>query len=66
MSPNLSMIIDAKKFMWDGRVYDTKEDASRMADRLLTDNFDVRIVEEGEKFLIYTRRVVKEVTVRVQ
>ena len=66
MSPNLSMIIDAKKFMWDGRVYDTKEDASRMADKLQTDNFDVRIVEEGEKFLIYTRRVVKEVTVRVQ
>jgi hypothetical protein len=66
MSPNLSMIIDGKKFMWDGRLYDTKEDASRMADKLLSDNFDVRIVEEGGKFLIYTRRVVKEVVVRVQ
>jgi hypothetical protein len=66
MSPNLSMIIDGKKFMWDGRPYDTKEDASRMADKLLSDNFDVRIVEEGGKFLIYTRRVVKEVVVRVQ
>jgi hypothetical protein len=66
MSPNLSVVSDGKKFMWDGRLYDAREDASGTAEKFQNDGFDVRIVEEGGKFLIYTRRVVKEVVVRVQ
>ena len=28
MSPNLAMISDGKKFMWDGHTYDNKEEAN--------------------------------------
>jgi hypothetical protein len=61
MSPNLSMISDGKKFMWDGHLYDNKEDASRTAQAYQDEGFQVQIVEEGGKFLLYTRRTAKEV-----
>ena len=66
MSPNISLISDGKKFMWDGLLYDAKEDASRAGQFYQDDGFQIRIVEEGEKFLVYTRRLVKEVAVAAQ
>jgi len=60
MSPDLAMISDGKKFMWDGQLYDNREKASRAGESYQTDNFQIHIVEEGGKFLVYTRRPVKE------
>jgi hypothetical protein len=60
MSPNLAMISDGKKFMWDGQLYESKEEASRAAQSYESENFQIQIVEEGGKFLVYTRRTVKE------
>jgi len=60
MSPNLAMISDGKKFMWDGQLYESKEEASRAAQSYKSENFQIQIVEEGGKFLVYTRRTVKE------
>ena len=60
MSPDISLIGDGKKFMWDGLWYDAKEDASRAGQLYQDDGFQIRIVEEGGKFLVYTRRLVKE------
>ena len=61
MSPNLSLISDGKKFMWDGRLYVTREEASTVQEACRNDGFEVRMVEEGGKLLIYTRRTVKGV-----
>jgi len=47
--------------MWDGRLYATREDAAPAQEEYLKDNFEVEVVEEENRFLIYTRRVVKEV-----
>jgi hypothetical protein len=66
MSPDLAMIGDGKKFMWDGQLYENREDASRAGESYRNDNFEVRLVEEDGKFLVYTRRVVKEVVVAAQ
>ena len=66
MSPNLSRIFDGKKHMWDGRLNATREEASLSEEAYLKDNFEVRVVEEEGKFLIYTRRLVKEVVVTAQ
>jgi hypothetical protein len=59
MNPNLALVSDGKKFMWDGRVYATREEAAAVREACQNDGFEVRMVEEGEKFLIYTRRTVK-------
>ena len=66
MSPNLAMISDGKKFLWDGQPYDSKEAASSAAQSYQNDNFQVETVEEDGKFLMYTRRVVKEWVVATQ
>ncbi len=63
MSPNLAMISDGKKFMWDGQLHATREDAARVGDSYQNDKFEVRMVEQDGKFLVYTRRLVKEVAV---
>ncbi len=60
MSPNLSMISDGMKFMWDGQLYDNREEAARVGESYQKENFQIRIVKEGGKFLLYTRRTTKE------
>jgi hypothetical protein len=66
MSPSLAMISDGKKFMWDGQPYDNREEASRAEESYQNENFEIRTVEEGGKFLVYTRRTVKEWAVAAQ
>jgi hypothetical protein len=61
MSPNLTAIIEGKKFMWDGRVFDARDEGLRQADAYRNDNFEVQLVEQDAKFLVYTRRAVNEV-----
>ena len=61
MNPNLTLISEGKKYMWDGQSYATKEEASTVQGACLKDGFEVRVVEEGGKYLVYTRRVVKAV-----
>ncbi len=63
MSPSLSLLHEEKKFMWDARCYDTREEAARAGEKYQNDDFEVLQVEEGGKFLVYTRRVVKNVVV---
>lgn len=60
MSPNLTMISDGKKFMWDGELFETRANGLRAAEGYQKDNFEVRLVEQEGKFLVYTRRMVKE------
>jgi len=66
MSPNLAIISDGKKFLWDGQAYDSKEAAASVAQSYRNDNFQVQFVEEDGKFLVYTRRAVKEWVVATQ
>jgi len=66
MTPTLTLVADGKKFMWDGRTLESREEASRIAESYRKDNFEVRTVEEEGKFFVYTRRVVKGVAVTVQ
>jgi hypothetical protein len=54
------MISDGKKFMWDGQLFETGADGLRAAESYQKDNFEVRLVEQEGKFLVYTRRMVKE------
>jgi hypothetical protein len=66
MSPNIAMIGDGKKFMWDGQVYENKEEASRAEQSCQDENFQTRLVEQDGKFLVYTRRAVNQVAVPAQ
>lgn len=60
---DLARIIDGKKFMWDGKVYEKKEDADETAGKYRSDGFEVRCLKEGNDYYLFTRRVVTEVKV---
>ncbi len=61
--PDISKIINGKKFMWDGVVYESKKEAEDTMQKYKNDEFEVELIEEEKKHLLYTRRVVKEVVV---
>lgn len=61
--PDSSRIIDGKKFMWDNVVYETKKEAQDVEKKYREDGFEVELVEEEGKPLLYTRKVVTEIVV---
>jgi hypothetical protein len=59
--PDSSRIINGKKFMWDGVVYESKEKAQEVMDKYQKDNFNVELIEDETHYLLYTRRVVTKI-----
>ena len=63
MAEPRSRIIDGMKFMWDGRDYESVEEALEVKQEYEKESFETRLLEEDEKVHVYTRRVVAEVVV---
>jgi len=59
----LARIFDEKKFMWDGRAYNDVKEMMETKQKYQKDGFEVRVVEEDNRYFLFTRRVVKEVVV---
>ncbi len=55
-------MIDGKKYMWDGTEYENEGDANAAAERYRSEAFEA-VVVAGDKYRVYTRRVVTEVKV---
>ncbi len=52
-----ALFVDGRKFMWDGRTYESHEAANTARQAYEADGFEAHIhVDEG-KFFVYTRRV---------
>lgn len=60
-APN-ARFVEGKKFMWDGRVYPSQDDAAKAQATYERDGFETCTCEGEGTFLVYTRRVVKQVT----
>ena len=57
MTTPLARKVDGKKFMWDGVVYDSDDQAQQVMEGYAKDGFEVqKFVDEGQ-FLVYSRRV---------
>jgi hypothetical protein len=59
--PDASKIINGRKVMWDCIVYESEKEAQEVKKKYEDDNFEVELVQEEEKYLLYTRRVVTEI-----
>jgi hypothetical protein len=57
---------DEKKFMWDGRTYESEPEAINIKVEYEKNNFETRMVLEEEKYFLFTKRVVTEVVVEKQ
>ena len=60
---DLARVFNGKKYMWDGRIYETKQDMKKTAEEYEKENFEFEEVEEEGKYYLFTRRVVTEVVV---
>ncbi len=49
------------KFMWDGETYGASADAETRKKSYEEQGFETRMFNEDGKYLLYTRRVVKEI-----
>lgn len=54
---------DGKKFMWDGHTYASEREARDIGESYGQKGFEVRAAQEGNQYLVYTRRAVTEVVV---
>ncbi len=61
--PDAAKVIDGKKFMWDGEVYESEKDAQEVKKKYEKDDFEVELIQEENQFFLYTRRVVTEIVV---
>jgi 3-mercaptopyruvate sulfurtransferase SseA len=59
-------ILDGKKFMWDGKTYETEAEAAKTKAEYEKNNFETRLLSEGGKYFLFTRRVVTEIVVEGQ
>lgn len=62
--PNNVIVVEGKKLIWDGVDYTSGDDASAKMQKYKDDGFEVGVVEENGKTLLYTRRVVKDAVVQ--
>ena len=56
-------IIDGKKFGWDGENYETKSAAQEKIMKYNNDGFDTELIEEDDKYFVFTRRLATEIMV---
>jgi hypothetical protein len=54
----LAKKVNGKKFMWDGVIYDSDDQAQQIMEDYAKDGFEVQKFVEDGKFLVYSRRVV--------
>jgi hypothetical protein len=62
-NPSRAVTVDGKKFLWDGRLFENHDNAARQAETYKNDSFEVQMVEQDGRHLVYTRRVIREVVV---
>jgi hypothetical protein len=56
LQPQPALLVDGKKFLWDGLRSTTADDARCRAEKYQNDNFEVHLVEDGGAYFLYTRR----------
>jgi hypothetical protein len=54
---------DGKKFMWDGKEYPDEKTAQEIALKYKNDGFETEVINESNKYFIFSRKVVKEVII---
>ena len=59
--PEKSKMQEGKKFMWDGRTYESEEKAKEIEENYKKEGFETLIIQEGNDSLVYTRKVVTEI-----
>lgn len=58
-----SIVVDNRKYMWDGVEYKDGGEADAAAEKYAAARFEIHRIAEKEKVYLFTRRVVTEIKV---
>ena len=59
--PDISKLVDGKKYVWDGEVYESEAQAQEVKKKYEDDEFEVQLIQDEGTYLVYSRRVVTEI-----
>ncbi len=66
MTIPLARKVEGKKFLWDGRTYESEDQARQAAESYEKDGFEVHFevqsLSEEEQYLVYSRRIAEKQT----
>ena len=66
MTIPLARKVEGKKFLWDGRTYESEDQAQQMAKSYEKDGFEVHFevqsLSEEKRYLVYSRRIAEKQT----
>ena len=62
--PSLAIRIDGEKFMWDKGFYASETEAKEKMALYQQEGFQVSCLNKEGKYLIYTRKVVTDITLK--
>ncbi len=54
-------LVEGKKYFWDGETYPSRDAAAQAQAACARDGFETCMAEGEQTFLVYTRRVVRQV-----
>jgi len=57
------IVVENRKYLWDGHIYENGKDAQDTIVEYEKENFETKLVEEDNQFFVYTRRVVTDIVV---
>ncbi len=60
MTIPLARKFEGKKFMWDGKIYETEDQARQTLESYQQNGFEVQLFAEKDQYLVYSRRIVVE------
>jgi len=58
MTITLARKVDGKKYLWDGLVYESQDQAQQALEAYQQEGFEVQMFAEDNQYLVYSRRVV--------
>jgi hypothetical protein len=57
MTPPLAIKVEGKKYVWDGEIFNSENEAVETSESYEKDGFDIHIFEQDTKYMVYSRRV---------
>ena len=55
--------IEEKKYMWDGRMYESDSEANAVKQEYEKNAFETHLVQEDGHYFLFTRKVVTEIKI---
>lgn len=57
MTPPLALNVKGKKYLWDGKTYNSEDEAVGISKSYEKEGFDIHIFEQENEYMVYSRRV---------